>query len=840
MRQYLALKAENPDALLFFRMGDFYELFYDDAKRVSELLGIALTTRGQSAGEAIPMAGVPIRSAESYLARLVRAGVTVAIAEQIGDPALAKGPVERSITRVLTPGTLIDSSLLEPEQESLLAALHRGSDDVWGLALLSVTSGELRVQDFANLPALVDRLRQLQPAEILLPSATEEAQLPFRERWRHLDGNASSAVATKRILQRYFGNRIESFGVGEHPLSLHAAAAVLDYAESRLKVSLAQVQRILPERPLDALGIDANALRSLEILAGRDDNGPSLWRLLQHCQTPMGARLLRRWLLRPLRQGEALFARQRRVAVLVEGARYRALQSTLQGLADVERLLTRVALQSASPRDLAHLRHFLQRLPEICESIDFIESLLPEHEAPRRADFTSLRTLLERALVEEPPLNQRDGGYLQDDFDAELAALRHAEQHVGAELAALEEQERERSGISQLRVQFNRVHGYFIEIPASYDGPIPADYQRRQSTKTASRFSNLALKEIEDRVLSAESRALAREKALFRELLQETATQVEALQGVLAEISEWDLLANFAERAHSLRWTAPEFVRESCLEIRAGRHPLVEAELGSAFVPNDLHLDEDRRMLLITGPNMGGKSTFMRQVALIVFLAHLGSWVPAQLARLGPVDQIFTRIGAADDLAGGRSTFMVEMQETAQILHLATAQSLVILDEIGRGTATYDGLAIAWASAEELLRLQSFTLFATHYFELTEMQHPQLANVHLDAIAQAEQVTFLHQLEEGPATQSFGLAVARLAGLPEAVLRNARERLTILEGMASAQSTRPMAASQQLSLFAEPPHPALRALAEIDPDECTPRAALDALYRLRQLLDDPS
>ncbi|WP_312262824.1 DNA mismatch repair protein MutS [Candidatus Igneacidithiobacillus taiwanensis] len=839
MRQYLALKAENPDALLFFRMGDFYELFYDDAKRVSELLGIALTTRGQSAGEAIPMAGVPIRSAESYLARLVRAGVTVAIAEQMSDPGLTKGPVERSITRVLTPGTLIDSSLLEPEQESLLAALHAGSNGAWGLALLSVTSGELRVQDFADLPSLADRLRQLQPAEILVPAAVEAAALPFRERWRVLEGTTSSA-ATTRILQRYFGNRLESFGVEGHPLSLHAAAAVLNYAESRLKVSLAQVQRILPERPLDALGIDANALRSLEILRGRDNDGPSLWHLLQHCQTPMGARLLRRWLLRPLRQGEALFARQRRVAVLVEGARYRALQSTLQGLADVERVLTRVALQSASPRDLAHLRHFLQRLPEICKTIDLVESLLPEHEAPRRADFTSLRSLLERALVEEPPLNQRDGGYLQDDFDAELAALRHAEQHVGAELAALEEQERERSGIPQLRVQFNRIHGYFIEIPASYDGPIPADYQRRQSTKTASRFSNLALKEIEDRVLSAESRALAREKTLFRELLQETATQVEALQGVLAEISEWDLLANFAERAHSLRWTAPEFVRDSCLEIRAGRHPLVEAELGSAFVPNDLELHADRRMLLITGPNMGGKSTFMRQVALIVFLAHVGSWVPAQLARLGPVDQIFTRIGAADDLAGGRSTFMVEMQETAQILHLATAQSLVILDEIGRGTATYDGLAIAWASAEELLRLQSFTLFATHYFELTEMQHPQLANVHLDAIAQAEQVTFLHQLEEGPATQSFGLAVARLAGLPETVLRNARERLTILEGMAPAQTTRPMAASQQLSLFAEPPHPALRALAEIDPDECTPRAALDALYRLRQLLDDPS
>ncbi|MGE0048295.1 MAG: DNA mismatch repair protein MutS [Acidithiobacillus sp.] len=839
MRQYLALKAENPDALLFFRMGDFYELFYEDASRVAELLGIALTTRGQSAGAPIPMAGVPIHSAEAYLARLVRAGLKVAIAEQIGDPALAKGPVERCISRVLTPGTLVDASLLEPEQESLLAALCPGSENTWGLALLSVASGELRVQDFASRAALADRLRQLQPAEILLPEGQEIFSGLAPERCQHIAQKPFQQNVSERVLQRYFGNRLGSFGVADHPLALRAAAAVLDYAESRLKISLAQVQRITPERPSEILGIDANALRSLEILAGRDNDGPSLWRLLQHCQTPMGARLLRRWLLRPLRQGEELLIRQQRVAQLVEGSRYRNLQQSLNGLADIERVLTRVALERASPRDLGQLRYFLQRLPGILAAIAAVD--VPASPTAGSADlerFAQLQGLLERALVDELPLSQRDGGYLRDDYDPELGALRHAEQNVGQELADLEAAERERSGIAQLRVQFNRVHGYFIEVPRSYEGPVPADYRRRQSTKNAERFSNVTLKEIEDRVLSAESRALSREKALYTELLHTVAEQLPALQEVLAEIAQWDLLANFAERAHSLRWTAPEFCDEAVLEIAAGRHPLVEVELGAQFVPNDLHLHKERRMLLITGPNMGGKSTYMRQVALIVFLAHIGCWVPAQSTRLGPVDQIFTRIGAADDLAGGRSTFMVEMQESAQILHLATAQSLIILDEIGRGTATYDGLAIAWATAEELLRKGSYTLFATHYFELTEMQHPLLANVHVDALAANDRVTFLHQIEDGPATQSFGLAVARLAGLPDTVLQSARARLASLEDPARAPIAEPQSTTQQLSLFIDVPHPAIQALREIDPEDFSPRAALEALFRLRRLVEE--
>ncbi|WP_248886045.1 DNA mismatch repair protein MutS [Acidithiobacillus acidisediminis] len=833
MRQYLALKAENPDALLFFRMGDFYELFYADAERAAALLGIALTTRGQSAGAPIPMAGVPIHSAEGYLARLVRAGLTVAIAEQIGDPALAKGPVERSISRVLTPGTLVDSSLLEPEQEALLAAIHADAGGALGLAILAVASGELRVQDFTDSANLGDRLRQLQPAEILVPEGIQGwSDLPM-ERCQSLPTSAFQANSCERILGRYFGSRLGGFGVNSHPLALRAAAALLDYAESRLKAPLSQVQSIIPERPSETLGMDANALRALEIFSGRDSEGPSLWKLLQHCQTAMGARLLRRWMLRPLRQGEGLFDRHRALASLVEGARYRALQQALHGLADAERVLTRIALERASPRDLAQLREFLQRLPAIQAAVEGLtEHGLPARLSLQQVDFSAVHQLLHRALQDEVPLSQRDGGFLRDSYDEELASLRHIEQHVAGELAALEEYERERSAIPQLRVQFNRVHGYFFEIPRSHAGPIPPDYQRRQSTKHAERFSNPALKEIEDRVLSAESRALARERELFVELVRVLHPQIEKLQTLLQQIAELDLLANFAERAQSLRWHAPEFCDEPVLEIDAGRHPLVEAELGAHFVPNDLHLNAERRTLLITGPNMGGKSTFMRQNALIVYLAHIGAWVPAQRALCGPIDQIFTRIGAADDLAGGRSTFMVEMQETAQILHQATAQSLVILDEIGRGTATYDGLAIAWASVEKLLRLGSLTLFATHYFELTELQHPKLANVHLDAIANADQVTFLHQLEAGPATQSYGLAVARLAGVPEDVLRQARERLATLENSTPAPAN---AHNHQLSLFSEATHPVLQLLAEIRPDECTPRAALDILYRLREL-----
>ncbi len=837
IRQYLELKAQNPDALLFFRMGDFYELFYADAERAAPLLGIALTARGQSGGKPIPMAGVPVHSAENYLAKLVRAGERVAIAEQVGDPVAGKGPVERTVTRVVTPGTLVDASLLEAESEPVIAAICAGGQEVWGLATLSVSAGHLHIRD-TGAGQLGDILHRLAPAELV--TATREF-LPCRipeDRLQVQPAQNFSSAFAGRILERYFGSRLRGFGCESHPHALRAAAALLDYAESRLKVPLEHVRRISVERDSEHLGVDAGAMQALEILKSREEeNGPSLWRLLQQCQTAMGARLLRRWLLRPLRQGPLLEQRQRDVRVLAEAGRYRRLRNALRGLADTERVLTRIALKSAVPRDLGQLRDFLQAMPGLQEVLASMgEPGLLERFPNRMENFSALRLLLERAIAEELPPTLRDGHYIRQGYDMELDGLRDLEKNVQGILQDLEKRERERSGISQLRVQFNRVHGFFLEIPRSHDGPLPDGYRRRQSTRHAERYTSEELKTIEDQVLSAESRALAREKQLFASLLETIHLDMEFLQDTVARVAQLDVLANLAERAVTLNWSAPEFTGKPGVWIEAGRHPLVEQEMGARFVPNSLHLDRNRRMLVITGPNMGGKSTYMRQTAIIVYLAHIGSWVPATRAEIGSVDQIFTRIGAADDLAGGRSTFMVEMQEAARILNLATHESLIILDEIGRGTATFDGLAIAWACAEHLAELGSLTLFATHYFELTELAHPRMHNVHLDALAEGDQVLFLHHVEDGPATRSYGLAVARLAGLPDPVLDRAHQRLAELESPAPAPSGtgKPQA---QMPLFCPPfHHPALALLEKTDPDRCTPRKALDILYELRELV----
>ena len=836
IRQYLELKAQNPDALLFFRMGDFYELFYADAERAAPLLGIALTARGQSGGQPIPMAGVPVHSAENYLAKLVRAGERVAIAEQVGDPSPGKGPVERTVTRVVTPGTLVDASLLEAESEPVIAAICAGENGIWGLATLSVSAGRLHIQD-TGAWQLGDILNRLAPAELV--TATTES-LPCRipadrlqvQPARHFSGSFAG-----RTLERYFGSRLHGFGCESHPHALRAAAALLDYAESRLKSPLEHVRRISVERDSEHLGVDAGALQALEILKSREDgNGPSLWRLLQQCQTAMGARLLRRWLLRPLRQGPLLEQRQREVRVLAEAGQYRRLRNVLRGLADTERVLTRIALKTAVPRDLGQLRDLLQALPGLQEAVASIgDPGLQEHFPDQMGDFSAIRILLEQAIAEELPPTLREGHYIRRGFDEELDGLRDLEKNVQGVLQDLEKKERERTGVSQLRVQFNRVHGFFLEIPRSHDGPLPDGYRRRQSTRHAERYTSEELKAIEDQVLSAESRAMAREKQLFAALLAEIHPVLESLQDTVGLIAELDVLANFAERADTLNWSAPEFSGEPGLRIEAGRHPLVEQELGARFIPNSLHLDQNRRMLMITGPNMGGKSTYMRQTAIVVYLAHIGSWVPATRAEIGPVDQIFTRIGAADDLAGGRSTFMVEMQEAARILNLATHESLIILDEIGRGTATFDGLAIAWACAEYLVQLGSFALFATHYFELTELAHPHIHNVHLDALAQGDEVLFLHHVEDGPATRSYGLAVARLAGLPDSVLDRARQRLAELENP-EPQPSGTGEPRAQLPLFETiASHPALSLLEKTDPDRCTPRKALDILYRLKEL-----
>ncbi|WP_239060391.1 DNA mismatch repair protein MutS [Acidithiobacillus ferrooxidans] len=831
MRQYFELKEQCPDALLFYRMGDFYELFFDDAEKAAQLLGITLTSRGQSAGRAIPMAGVPVQSVDGYLAKLVRLGERVAIGEQIGDPATAKGPVERAIVRIITPGTIIDGALLDGGQEPLLLALCPDGTRC-GMAWLDAAGGHLRVREVADT-TVADILARRPAAEIIAP---EDTPVPAGIDPKKLQFLEKTGFQTRRcdaVLERYFGERLVGFGCNDWPLALRAAAALLNYAETRLRNSLSQIQRIHPERAEEELHLDATALRALEVVESLQGNGPTLLTLLQKTQTTMGARLLRRWLLRPLRQGPVVAARQEVVAALTLGSGPVAIQKALHGIADAERILTRIALNNASPRDLAQLRSTLQALPGLRLVIQETGNPALDVFEQRITLFVTLRTLLEKALVDTPPMTQRDGGYIRAGHDGELDRLQQLSQNLQEVLRDLEQQERQRTGIAQLKIQFNRVHGFYIEIARSYQGPIPDDYRRRQTTKNAERYINDALKAIEDQALSAESLALSRERLLFTQLLETISPEVPALQDAMAAVAELDALSTLAERAVTLHWCAPHFVTEPVLHIHDGRHPVVEAQIGSNFVPNDLDFDEERRMLLITGPNMGGKSTYMRQTALIVLLAHIGSWVPAREAVIGPVDQIFTRIGAADDLAGGRSTFMVEMSETARILHLATAQSLVILDEIGRGTATHDGLSIAWATTEALAERGARTLFATHYFELTEMDLPGLRNAHLDALTQDDQVVFLHRVESGPAAQSYGLAVARLAGVPDPVVQRARQRLRQLEE--SSRSSLSHTAPAQLSLFQAAPHPAVYRLSQVEPDQLSPRQALDLVYALKEL-----
>ncbi|MEY2335280.1 DNA mismatch repair protein MutS [Acidithiobacillus ferrianus] len=831
MRQYFGLKAQCPDTLLFYRMGDFYELFFEDAEKAARLLGITLTSRGQSAGQAIPMAGVPVQSVDGYLAKLVRLGERVAIGEQMGDPATAKGPVERAIVRVITPGTLIDATLLDAGQEPLLLALcPEGSR--CGLAWLDAAGGRLMVREVAAT-TLADVVARRPVAEIIAPADTPLPPGISPQRLQHLEKSDFQTHRTQAILDRYFGERLASFGCHDWPLALRAAAVLLHYAETQLRSSLTQIQRIHPERAEEEIYLDATALRALEVVESLHEDGPTLLTLLQKTQTVMGARLLRRWLLRPLRQGPALTARQETVAALTSGSGPVAIQKTLHGIADAERILTRIALNRANPRDLAQLRSTLQALPALRAALDTAAHPALTAYRERIPLFATLRALLERALVDAPPMTQRDGGYIRADYDAELDRLQQLSQNLQEVLRDLEQQERQRTGIASLKIQFNRVHGFYIEISRSYQGPIPDDYRRRQTTKNAERYINDALKAIEDQALSAESLALGRERLLFTQMLEAASPDVPALQDAMTAVAELDGLSTLAERAITLHWSAPRLVTESLLRIRDGRHPVVEAQIGSNFVPNDLDFDEKQRMLLITGPNMGGKSTYLRQTALIILLAHIGSWVPASEAIIGPIDQIFTRIGAADDLAGGRSTFMVEMSETARILHLSTAQSLVILDEIGRGTATYDGLSIAWATAEALVERGAYTLFATHYFELTEIDLPGLRNAHLDALTQGDQVTFLHRVESGPAAQSYGLAVARLAGMPDPVVQRARHRLSQLED--PAQPSRSDTLPAQLSLFQTAPHPVVHRLSKIDPDQISPKQALDLLYALKEL-----
>jgi DNA mismatch repair protein MutS len=846
-QQYLRIKAQYPGMLLFYRMGDFYELFFADAERAAGLLDITLTKRGQSAGQPVAMAGVPYHAAESYLARLVRLGESVAICEQVGDPAASKGPVERKVVRIITPGTLTDEALLEEHRDNLLCALNLQRDERFGLASLELASGRFLVQQGQGLAMLMSELGRLRPAELLIAEGLDSSGFAphlHATRQPHWHFEEDSA---RRLLCEHFGVRdLGGFGCDHLSLAIGAAGALLHYVQATQGTTLHHIRSLRQEQTKDAVILDAATRRNLEIdqsLSGRPKD--SLFGVLDHTATGMGSRQLRRWLNRPLRDIEQIRDRHLAIAELLDRQSHAALHRLLKGMADVERILARIGLKSARPRDLSGLRETLGRLPEI-------QSLLASQEAPLLCELRQAlgqhpqtHALLCRAIAEQPPLLIRDGGVIASGHDEELDRLRALSGNADQFLLELEQRERERTGINTLKLGYNRVHGYYIELSRAQAEQAPADYIRRQTLKGAERYITPELKTFEDQVLSARERALAREKYLYEALLEQLTTEIALLQDCASAIASLDVLANLAERAERLELTRPQLCAEPGLVIEKGRHLVVEQLCERPFVANDLRLHGRRHMLIITGPNMGGKSTYMRQTALIVLMAYAGCFVPASRAEIGPIDRIFSRIGASDDLVGGRSTFMVEMEETANILHNATAQSLVLMDEIGRGTSTFDGLSLAWACALDLARrIKAFSLFATHYFELTTLpeEQPGIANVHLDAIEHGETLILMHNVKDGPANQSYGLEVARLAGVPKEVIKLARRRLRELEDAAKAHATLD---SRQRSLFGpepcpapepEPPHPALLRLEELDPNNLSPRQALDALFALKALV----
>jgi len=845
MRQYFAAKAAYPHTLVFFRMGDFYELFYDDARKAARLLDLTLTQRGQSAGAPIPMAGVPYHAAEGYLAKLIRLGESVAICEQIGDPALAKGLVERKVVRVVTPGTVTDEALLEERRDNLLLAIAAGRN-TFGLAWIDLAGGRFLLSEVADAEALGSELARLAPAETLVSEDVEwpavVAALPgLRKRapW-HFDGETAT-----RQLNAFFGTRdLSGFGCEGMPLAIAAAGSLLAYLEETQKAALPHLSGLAVENAHETIALDAATRRNLELdthPGGRIEH--TLLGVLDATITPMGARALRRWLHRPLRARATLRLRYQAIESLIAQRRFEPLREVLRGIGDLERILARVALRSARPRDLATLRDGLLATPALRDA-------LRECDSPRLAqlldglgEHAETAGRLAASVLERPPALLRDGGVIRPGFDAELDELRALATNADQFLIDLEQREKAATGIATLKVGYNSVHGYYIEISKGQSERAPAHYSRRQTLKGAERYITEELKSFEDKVLSARERALIRERVLYDALLDFLGVRLGALREAATAIAELDILATLAERADALRWKAPRLVDDAGIRIMRGRHPVVEQVRSDPFEPNDLVLDDARRMLIITGPNMGGKSTYMRQAALIVLLAHIGSYVPADAATLGPVDRIFTRIGAGDDLSRGQSTFMVEMSETANILHNATASSLVLMDEVGRGTSTYDGLALAQACAVQLAtRNRAYTLFATHYFELTELaaQYEGIANVHLDAVEYDDQLVFMHAVKEGPANRSFGLHVAALAGVPKHVIARAQGYLRALEqqhALRDASAPAPENAAPQLGLFAPPlPSPAEDALRALDPDTLSPRDALETLYKLKKLL----
>ena len=840
MQQYLRIKADHPDRLVLYRMGDFYELFFEDARKAARLLDITLTQRGESAGQPVIMAGVPVHSVESYLARLLRLGESIAICEQVGDPATSKGPVAREVTRIVTPGTVTEDFLLEARRDALLVAVH-GHAGRYGLASLDLAGGHFVLTELTGEADLAAELGRLQPVELLVadgayagtglpPDVPTHPNVRRRPVW-HFDRE----TAERLLCAQFSTQSLAGFGCDDMDPAIAAAGALLQYVQDTQRSALPHLQGLRVEHPQDTLILDASTRRNLELEASiAGPHALTLIDLLDSTVTSMGGRMMRRWLRRPIRDQQLLRQRYHVIASLLDSGQLEALRDTLRHIGDLERIATRVALRTARPRDLLGLRSTLAALPKLHKHLSCLDSPLLEALAAQLGHYPELGELLNRALTEQPPVLLRDGGVIRSGYDQELDHWRNLAENADGFLQDLESRERARTGISTLKVGYNRVHGYYIEISHVHSDRIPIDYTRRQTLKGAERYITKELKEFEDQILSARERAMNREKWLYEGLLERIAEDLRRLQATADALANLDVLASLAERAKALDLCPPELTDQPGIHIEQGRHLVVEKALDGPFIANDLHLDIHRRMLVITGPNMGGKSTFMRQAALIVILAHMGSYVPARRVCLGPIDRVFTRIGAADDLTSGRSTFMVEMTETANILHHATEHSLVIMDEVGRGTSTYDGVSLARACAEHLAQqTRAHTLFATHYFELTALAAEQegVVNVHLEVTEHGEQLIFLHSVKEGPADRSYGLHVAALAGVPRTVIERAKWHLAALEKEPTAPVSETPPA--QLRLFDNAVHPAIQTLRDLNPDEFTPRQALDLLYQLR-------
>jgi DNA mismatch repair protein MutS len=829
MQQYLGIKAEYPDKLLLYRMGDFYELFFDDAKRASQLLDITLTHRGQSAGTPIPMAGVPYHAIENYLARLIRKGESVAICEQVGDPATSKGPVAREVTRIITPGTVTDDALLDAKEDSLLLAIHQHKNTI-GLAWTNLSEGQFHLSELKNESELLAELARLKPAELLLAESSSLLSLcqhhPYtlRPSWEfHKD------KAKKQLCQQFDVATLSAFGEEKFPQALVAAGALLAYLHDTQKQSVPHIKTITLEHPKDYLQMDATTRKHLELfetLQGKSNH--TLMSVLDNTATAMGSRLLKRWVGRPLKNSTSIIARQNALKALITKQQDVLVHNTLQHTCDVARILSRIALKSARPRDLVSLRNTLAQIPKLLTALNDNESPLIHQLILKAQPLPQLKDLLDAAIIENPPVLIRDGGVIAKGFDDQLDELQQLSTHADDTLSHLEQEERQRTGLSTLKLGFNSVQGYYIELSKAQSTQAPIHYHRKQTLKNVERYITPELKAFEEKVLSARTKALAREKWLYETLLTDIQHFLQKLSDLSEALAELDVLSTLAKTAQSLRWCCPQFTTTPGLSIQNGRHPVIEHLLNERFIANDVHLEPHNNMLLITGPNMGGKSTYMRQTALIVLLAHIGSFVPAKAAQLGPIDAIFTRIGASDDLASGLSTFMVEMTEMAYILRHATKESLVLIDEIGRGTSTYDGMALAYASSVWLANsLKAFTLFSTHYFELTKLpkQWPNMRNVHLEATVDSGRIIFLYHVQDGAADKSYGIEVAELAGIPKEVLHMARGYLQHVE---YPQKPTPHPIQPALSLVHQQ-------LAQIDPENLSPKEALDLIYQWKVL-----